>query len=85
MKISLNMTFYDFLRLSQPERADHVLDSGTFLGSCPDRALYDMGSFYAELLYDMDKKKIIETRGFRSLRNLEPYLDQIKVNLEDKK
>ncbi|QNF31338.1 hypothetical protein HUW51_00860 (plasmid) [Adhaeribacter swui] len=84
METLLCMTFYDFLRLNHEERTEHILEFGIFLTSCPGRALYDLGKFYAELVYDSEQNKIVEARGFRSLRNLEPYLGYIDMNLDDK-
>lgn len=74
------MTLYDFNRLSQAERAEHVYHFGNFIASCPERGnLYEMGGFYAELLYNDDLNEIQEVRGFRTLRNLDPYLNKIDV------
>ncbi|MBC3538948.1 hypothetical protein ACFSC6_10420 [Rufibacter sediminis] len=71
------LTLYDFLRLGQEGRAEAVFREGEFLTSCAERGnLYHMGTFYAEVLYDGERK---EVRGFRTLRNLEPYLDHLSV------
>ena len=46
------MVLEDFLRLTQAERAEHVWHLITFLEGCEETGnLYDMGSFYAEIVY----------------------------------
>jgi len=75
------MTLYDFNRLNQADRATQVFNSGNYLATCPGRGnLYDMGGFYAEVLYNQETNQIQEVRSFRTTRNLEPYLDQINVS-----
>ncbi|WP_181308314.1 hypothetical protein [Rufibacter sp. XAAS-G3-1] len=74
------LTLYDFLRQGQGERAASVFREGEFLASCAERGnLYHMGTFYAEVLYDGERNEVREVRGFRTLRNLEPYLKYITV------
>lgn len=74
------MELYDFLRLSQAERAEHVYHHGIFLASCQERGnLYNMGGFYAELVYNSDLNEIEEVRGFRTISGLDPYLDAIAI------
>jgi len=75
------MNLYDFNRLTEAERAEHVFHFGNFLANCPDRGnLYDMGKFYAEVLYNDDTNEIKQVRSFSTLRNLEPYLAHIKID-----
>jgi len=78
------MILYDFNRLNQQERAEYVIKKGEFLASCPGRGnLYKIGDFFAEIVYDADRNEILETRAFRTTKNLEPYLDKININLDD--
>lgn len=78
------MTLYDFTRLTQAERAEHVYHFGKFLASCEERGnLYEMGEFYAEVIYNGEENAIQEVRAFRTLRNLDPYLSKININLDD--
>jgi hypothetical protein len=80
------LTLYDFNRLTQAERAEHVFHFGTFLASCPERGnLYNIGDFFAEVLYDDDLNEIQEVRAFRTGRNLEPYLEKINISLDAEK
>jgi len=77
------MILYDFNRLTQPERAEYVIENGEFLASCPGRGnLYKINDFFAEILYNCQSNEIRETRAFRTTKNLEPYLDQININLD---
>ena len=74
------LSLYDFIRLGQGERAESVFREGEFLATCAERGnLYHMGTFYAEVLYDRERNEVWEVRGFRALRNLEPYLRNISV------
>ena len=78
------MILYDFNRLNQQERAEYVINSGKFLASCPGRGnLYKIDDFFAEIVYDAERNEIRETRAFRTTKNLEPYLDQINIILDD--
>lgn len=77
------MTLYEFNRLDLAARASNVFYLGTFLASCPGRGnLYNMGDFFAEVLYNQETNDIQDVRSFRTTRNLEPYLDNIKVDPE---
>ena len=80
------MTLYDFNRLTQAEKAEHVFHFGNFLASCQERGnLYDMGGFFAEVIYNGDLNEIQEVRSFRTQRNLEPYLKEILISLDGEK
>lgn len=80
------MTLYDFNRLTQAERAEHVFHFGNFLASCQERGnLYDMGGFFAEIIYDGEKNEIHQVRAFRTTRNLEPYLGNISLTPDSEK
>ncbi|WP_354432485.1 MULTISPECIES: hypothetical protein [unclassified Mucilaginibacter] len=66
------------------ERMDAVGD-GTYIGDRPDGKffvqLYNLGSFYAEVFYDVENNEINSIRGFKSTKIIEPYLTHIKLNL----
>lgn len=74
------MTIYEFNSRTQAERAEHVFHLGNFLATCPERGnLYDMGDFFAEVIYNADENEIQEVRAFCNPRNLEPYLKEINI------
>ena len=73
--------------MSINEKATAVWE-GTFIG---DRAegdikiqLYNMGTFYAEVFYDQHVNAIINVRGFKSTKLIEPYLSKIKLDYDYK-
>lgn len=69
------MLLEDFLKLSQGQRAEHVFHFGNFLECCQERGnLYDMGNFYAEVIYNDDANEIQQVKGFKDIAELEPYL-----------
>jgi hypothetical protein len=77
------LTIYDFNRLSQAERAEHVFHFGTYLATCPERGnLYSMGDFFAEVIYNGDVNEIQQVRAFRTQKNLEPYLEGLDISLD---
>ena len=77
------MILKDFLSLTPDQRAEHVFHFGKYLDCCMERGnLYDMGKFYAEVVYNDDENAIQEVRGFQDIAGLEPYLNQIEVNLD---
>ncbi len=81
MKIGL----YEFNVLTDIEKANMVLDNGTFMLKRHDEEhvinLYTLADFYVELYYDQKSNRIIKIRSFKSTEPLEPYLGD--VNIED--
>ncbi|PSR51936.1 hypothetical protein HUW51_00630 (plasmid) [Adhaeribacter swui] len=74
------MILADFLRLTIAERAEHVFHFGNFLECCQDRGnLYDMGGFYAEVIYNHELNEIQNVTGFQDISGLEPYLTEINI------
>lgn len=77
------MILYDFIRLNQEERAELVFLKGNFISSNPERGnLYDMGSFYAEVVYDGDRNEIQAVRGFKTIKNLDPYIENLSLKID---
>jgi hypothetical protein len=76
------MTLYQFRSLSEEQQANSVWD-GVFLdlrthNDC-NVLLYDLGGFYVEVYYLPILNKIIKLRPFKSVKPLEPYLDQLNT------
>jgi len=82
------MTFYDFLQLDETAQAIMTWELGVHIaersqgGRC--FLLYQINSdesFYVEVTYYSVQNKIKKIRAFKSLRPLEPYLDEIDLDL----
>ncbi|GEO05459.1 hypothetical protein AAE02nite_31230 [Adhaeribacter aerolatus] len=43
-------------------------------------ALYDMGSFFSEIWFDAEMRRVKKVIGFKSLQGLEPYLNSIIID-----
>lgn len=76
------MILHQFKALKQQEQYQAVWDEGVYL---TDRVvdknrfvLYQIDSFYVELVYNTDENKIISNKSFLSTDLLKPYLDKIK-------
>ena len=70
------MTLFQFLDLELDQQAAFLLQ-----GECvaareegkQHALLYRMGDFYAEVLYDIGKSKIVYIKGFNARSHLIPY------------
>lgn len=79
------MTLYKFNLLSFDYQLNCVWEQGTFLMTrrigkfylC----LYGLESFYVEIRYSQDFRQITACRSFRSSIALEPYLEQIELDV----
>ena len=81
MKIGL----YEFNVLTDIEKANMVLDNGTFMLKRHDDQhvinLYTLSDFYVELYYDQKSNRINKIRSFKSTEPLDPYIDDIEVDI----
>lgn len=77
------ITLYDFQAMSFEERLASVYEA-TFIGDRSEGSLfvqfYNMGTFYAELYYSTENNEVVRVRGFKSIKQLDPYLNVIKLN-----
>ena len=81
MKIGL----YEFNMLTDIEKANMVLDNGTFMLKRHDDQqvinLYTLSDYYVELYYDQKSNRINKIRSFKSMEPLDPYIDDIEVDI----
>lgn len=77
------MTMLEFKILSQNEQIDLLYQEGTYIGKRKmndlDRILYQLESFYVEILYQEYRRHIYKINCFTSTAFLDPYLEQIVV------
>jgi len=70
------MTLYDFVQLSQLEKANIVLE-GRFLSCKEDKTqtavLYKVHDFFCEVLYDNIKNNILKMKPFRTKELLQDF------------
>jgi hypothetical protein len=77
------MTLYEFNALAETAKAEVTWSKGVFLagreGVNYTAALYQIDSFYIEVIYNSDQNEIVKFRSFLSTVPLEPYLRQIDI------
>ncbi|QMU30152.1 hypothetical protein HUW48_19900 [Adhaeribacter radiodurans] len=78
------MQLYDFIKCNSDQRKAMVWEHGQFVA---DRisgdytvCLYHMGKFFAEIWYHVADNEIQTVRGFKSLAQLEPYLNLVDIS-----
>jgi hypothetical protein len=81
--MSKYMTLSQFNTYTGAARIEIIEELGNFLAFRGRRgyriALYDLGSFFAEIWYNPETDYISLVRGFESKRALEPYLTKINL------
>lgn len=79
------MTLYEFNRLPHDEQLASAFEDGTFLVTkrvgISYLCLYALETFYVEIRYSQDLNQITACRSFRSSIALEPYLEQIGLDV----
>jgi hypothetical protein len=79
MKINL----YQFNALTDPDKAQEVLEQGTNLKTRKDEGfiinLYSLSNFYVEVWYEEGRNRIGRIRSFRSIDQLSPCIDDIDL------
>ena len=77
------MTLSQFNTHSLAARLEIIWELGNFLAFRGRRgyriALYDLGSFFAEIWYNPQTEYISLVRGYESKKALEPYLAEINL------
>jgi len=77
------MTFDQFERLPQAEKAAYLRESGSFLltreGFKYSVSLYAIHDFFAELWCNKEKQTTIEVKAFRESWRLDAYLDDVDL------
>jgi hypothetical protein len=75
---------YEFQMLSENEQASHLWECGEYLVTRIEAEnkinLYALKDYYVEVTYQGQINKITGLRIFKTLRLLEPYLDQLDLN-----
>jgi hypothetical protein len=79
------MTMYEFKVLSDEERMDVLYADGVYIGKRKENnltlVLYQLHTFYVEIMYRKYRCYIHSMRGSENTEILEPYLDQIDVGI----
>jgi hypothetical protein len=77
------MTSYDFRLLSHQQQVEKLYHDGVFIGKQMNGSrtivLYQLDSFYVEIIYTKYRYFINSLRIYRSISKLDPYLDEINV------
>ena len=77
------MKIYQFRLLSQDDQVEALQKDGVFIGKKrygrQIRVLFQLDSFYVEVIYTKYRVSISHFRCFTSVALIEPYLDQIRI------
>jgi len=77
------MTLYEFNRLNKEEQIKTVWSRGVFLDNHISKTetlnCYAIDLFFVELVYDVDKNKIVKVRSFKSGHRLDKYAPNFKT------
>lgn len=77
------MTSFDFKTLSLHDKIEKLYHDGVFIGkrTLEDRisVLYQVDSFYVEIMYGKYRYFIRAINVFRNIQKLDPYLHQMNV------
>lgn len=80
------MDINDFDILSEIEKLNALSCHGSLLMARLENGclvnLASLEDFYVEAYFNPEANKIVKFRTFKSLDQLEPYLDKIKLNLK---
>lgn len=78
------MTIQDFVKENEKEKMDLLQNEGAYIGKrvLGDRSaiLFQLGSFYVEVIYRDYRKDTEEINVSAGLDLLKPYLDQVNVD-----
>ena len=77
------MTLYEFNYLDEQEQIEAIWDAveiGKRKDDVYEYNLYQIGSFYAELKYNIERKFIRSIKSFKTTDLLTPYLDDIDIS-----
>ena len=77
------MTMYDFQLLPEQLQIETLYRNGVYIGKQKRKLsiilLYQLESFYVEVFYHPVDNEIKRLRSFKSVDQLQPYLDKIAV------
>jgi hypothetical protein len=77
------MNLFEFQLLEDPEKIDFIYKYGLYIGKRKKGKetliLFQVESFYVELTYNRYRLFVKKFHCFSSTNNLDPYLDQIKI------
>lgn len=77
---------YEFNLMDDNSKAALLWGKGTFIMTRIENQyrinLYSLYDFFAEVWYNDEANSIDKIRTFKSIEALEPYLDNIKLNLK---
>lgn len=77
------MTFNNFLSLTQEQQIRILIQKGVRVSKRDESGcmfcLYQVASFYVELIYDFDTLELLKMRKFECTSLLEPYLNNISL------
>ncbi len=77
------MKLFDFQLLEQPEQIAAIYEHGVYIGKRKldgrPALLYQIGPFYAEVIYVTYRRHVLKIRVSASTAILDPYLEQIDV------
>lgn len=79
------MDNYEFNVLPLKEQITYTKAHGTFLAARPDKdhviQLFHLEKFFVEMWYNSESGKFDKVRSFKSRKCLEPYLEDISLNI----
>lgn len=77
------MTMYDFQLLAEQQQIEILYYSGVYIGKRKEKfsiiLLYQLESFYVEVVYRKYRSDVRHLHCFTSTELLDPYLEQIDV------
>ena len=80
---TIKISLYEFNFQTDPDKTQVVLEHGTNLKTRKDEGyivnLYYLSNFYVEIWYDENSNRINKIRSFKSIDQLEPYIDDIEL------
>ena len=79
------MTLVEFKQLTEHEQIELLYQDGTYIGKQKRGhktvLLYQLDGFYIEIYYWTHRRHIDHFHYFSSTKHLDPYLEQIKIEL----
>ncbi len=77
------MTLYNFYLLTEDEQINLLYEHGVYIGKRKDNntttVLYQLDSFYVEIIYKKYRFFIHKINCFTTTEKLSPYLEQIDI------
>lgn len=78
-----SMTVIEFNLLAVSDKLDLIYKQGIYIGKQKTTdgsiLLYQLDSFYTEIIYTMHRKYVAKINCFTSIDRLDPYLDQVSI------